>query len=93
MRRAGDGVSGVDYLGGFDYSERAKPLAQALVQENVRSVRAEARVQELEAALRELLDVAERIRGGDLGLAPERWYAARDFARAALVSQATEERL
>jgi hypothetical protein len=35
----------------------------------------------LEAGLEELLDVAERIRGGDTKLDPERWYAARDFAR------------
>ena len=33
------------------------------------------------AALEELLDVAERMIGGDNKLDPERWYAARDFAR------------
>lgn len=36
------------------------------------------------AALEELLDVAERIRGGDTNLDPERWYAARDYARVVL---------
>jgi hypothetical protein len=35
-------------------------------------------------ALEELLDVAERIRMGDPNLDPERWYAARDYARVAL---------
>jgi hypothetical protein len=35
----------------------------------------------LRDALEELLDVAERIRGGDMNLDPERWYLARDGAR------------
>jgi hypothetical protein len=35
----------------------------------------------LRVTLEELLDVAERIRGGDTSLDPERWYAARDAAR------------
>ena len=39
---------------------------------------------ELRAALEELLDVAERIRGGDEKLNPELWYAARDYARVVL---------
>jgi hypothetical protein len=38
----------------------------------------------LRAGLEELLDVAERIRGGDTKLDPERWYAARDYARVVL---------
>jgi hypothetical protein len=40
----------------------------------------------LRAGLEELLDVAERIRGGDTNLDPERWYAARDFARHVLIN-------
>lgn len=35
---------------------------------------------QIAAALEELLDVAERFRGGDTNLDPERWYAARDYA-------------
>lgn len=38
----------------------------------------------LRAGLTELLDVAERIRGGDASLDPEEWYAARDYARVTL---------
>jgi hypothetical protein len=41
-------------------------------------------IKHLHAALEELLEVAERIRGGDPNLDPERWYAARDFARVTL---------
>lgn len=40
-----------------------------------------AEVEQLASGLEELLDVAERIRGGDTNLDPEQWYAARDFAR------------
>lgn len=44
----------------------------------------EIKVAALEAALRELLDVAERIRGGDSNLDPEQWYAIRDYCRSML---------
>ena len=38
-------------------------------------------VDRLRAALVDVLDVAERMHGGDESLTPEQWYAARDFAR------------
>jgi hypothetical protein len=38
----------------------------------------------LTVALETLLDVAERIRGGDPNLHPEEWYLARDHARVTL---------
>lgn len=41
-------------------------------------------IQRLESALEELLDVSERIRGGDPKLNPEAWYAARDYAKVVL---------
>ena len=41
-------------------------------------------IDRLRAALEELLDVAERIRGGDPQLDPEQWYATRDYARKVL---------
>lgn len=43
----------------------------------------------LYAVLEELLDVAERIRGGDRNLDPERWFAIRDAARVALALGST----
>lgn len=42
----------------------------------------------LREALRDVLDVAERIRGGDSSLDPEEWYARRDYARAVLARAA-----
>lgn len=53
--------------------------------------RLRAREQELEAALRELLSVAERIRGGDPKLDSEEWYAARDYARHTLAALFSDE--
>lgn len=41
-------------------------------------------IESLHAGLDELLDVAERGRGGDPKLDPEAWFAARDYARIAL---------
>lgn len=49
-----------------------------------RMLDAQAERDRLRAALEELLDVAERIRGGDTKLDPERWFAARDYARVVL---------
>jgi hypothetical protein len=69
-------------------SRRAKPpiLDQVaeFLEESGRSEAAKELREEferLQTGLEELLDVAERIRGGDSKLDPERWYAARDFAR------------
>jgi hypothetical protein len=45
-----------------------------------------ARIEALTAALRELLAVAERMRGGDPSLGSEEWYAIRDFARRTLAT-------
>jgi hypothetical protein len=37
-------------------------------------------------ALADLLDAAERIRGGDTSFNPEEWYLRRDYARITLAS-------
>lgn len=61
--------------------------ADALEQRRIWETRCPALLAErdrLRAALEELLDVAERIRGGDPNLDPEQWYATRDFARIVL---------
>ena len=65
----------------FDDALSALARIEALLAET------EARAVRAEAALRDVLDVAERIRGGDPSLDPEEWYARRDFARAVLAGQ------
>lgn len=43
--------------------------------------RIEEQFESYRTGLRDLLDVAERMRGGDPSLDPEEWYAIRDYCK------------
>lgn len=66
----------------FDEAFRGRLLRQGLSNDEMAQV--VELTEKLWASLDELLSVAERMRGGDLSLDPEEWFAARDYARKVL---------
>jgi hypothetical protein len=77
----------------LDDSEFRAPVGAIWYGEDIPFLLAE--LERVTAALSELLDVAERMRGGDPSLDPEQWYATRDFARVTLAggARADQERV